>query len=151
MSIIDKLKETLANHIEASLSVQGFHWNIEGQDFNQFHDFFSDVYSGFYSEVDRLAEYVRIVSSGSEYVNSVVDITKTNKTLTTAIIVGDKPIDMCKELININNALLQNVSDLFESATKENEQGLANYCADRIDYHKKMNWKLISITKNTGK
>lgn len=151
MSIIDKLKETLANHIEASLGVQGFHWNIEGQDFNQFHDFFSDVYSGIYSEVDRLAEYVRIVSSGSEYVNSVVDITKTNKTLSISIIVGDKPVQMCKEIININNALLQNVSDLFDMASKENEQGLANYCADRIDYHKKLNWKLISITKNTGK
>ena len=145
--ITDSLKVILANHIEASLIAQGYHWNVEGKDFVQFHDFFSEVYSTYYSEIDRLAEYVRIVSAGTEYIVSTVDLVKVNKTIKADYIVGDEPVKMVKALTVVNDELIKNFKDLFKESTKADEQGVVNYCADRLDVLQKLNWKLRVLAK----
>ena len=81
--ITDQIKTTLANHIEASLVVQGYHWNVEGINFSEYHSLFGEIYSDYYAQVDTLAEYIRILSSSKEYVNASIDILKVNKTLKT--------------------------------------------------------------------
>lgn len=145
--IIDQLKTLLSDHIETALTVHGYHWNIEGPDFNQYHDFFGSIYDMYYAEVDRLAEYVRIVSASSEYVTATVDVVKTNKTVKTVPLVGNKPIEMVKEIVVLNDVLIAEFNKLFDAATKENEQGLANYCADKLDAYSKLKWKLKAIAK----
>jgi len=145
--ITDTLKVALANHIESALIVQGYHWNIEGADFEQFHSFFGKIYVEYFDQVDRIAEYIRIVSEAKEYVNASVDIVKTNKTVKSNLIVGSKPVEMVAEIIKLNSSLTDNLKDLFKQATEQNLEGLANYCADRIDVLNKLKWKLIAITK----
>lgn len=145
--ITDSLKVLLANHIEASLVVQGFHWNVEGQNFQQFHDFFGEVYEMYYSQVDNLAEYIRIVSVTTEYVNASVDVVASNKTITAKIVVGPQPVDMTKEIIKVNDTLLTGFKQLFDEANIAREDGLADYCAGQIDCLGKLKWKLIAITK----
>jgi len=145
--MIDELKVALANHIEAALTVQGYHWNVTGIDFNQYHSFFGEIYVEYFDQVDRLAEYIRIVSKAEEYVNASVDIVKINKTIKSKIIVGSKPKEMVAEILVLNNTLLENINSLFKLATEANEQGLADYCAGYIDVLKKLNWKLIAIVK----
>lgn len=145
--ITDTLRTLLANTIESSLIVQGYHWNVEGENFNEYHDFFSSIYSDYYSQVDPLAEYIRIVSDTKEYVNASVGVINTNKTVKAEIIVGNKALKMCDAIIVLNNQLIDNYNQLFTEASKENIQGLADYCAARLDVLKKLNWKLLSITK----
>jgi len=145
--MIDELKVALANHIEAALTVQGYNWNVTGIDFNQYHSFFGEIYVEYFDQVDRLAEYIRIVSKAEEYVNASVDIVKINKTIKSKIIVGSKPKEMVAEILVLNNTLLENINSLFKLATEANEQGLADYCAGYIDVLKKLNWKLIAIVK----
>ncbi len=145
--ITDQLKVTLANHIDAAFAVQGYHWNIEGEDFNQYHDFFGDIYDDYFAQVDRLAEYVRIMSQSTEYVNATSDVTKANRTVKTQVIVGAKPIEMTNAIIVLNDTLIDDLNKLFKSASDENEQGLADYCASRLDAMKKLNWKMRAITK----
>lgn len=145
--ITDTLKIALSNHIECSLIVQSYHWNIEGQDFNQYHNFFSKIYEDYYDQVDTLAEYIRIISDANEYINISVDVVKVNKTVKSDIIVGDKVVEMCEAIVILNNTLINNYQELFDEASKENIQGLADYCAARLDILNKLNWKLLSITK----
>lgn len=145
--ITDTLKIALANHIESALTVQSYHWCIEGPDFNQYHSFFGEIYVDYFDQVDRLAEYIRIVSNATEYVNVSVDVIKVNKTVKSKIIVGDKPIDMCRQIIILNEELLNDYKTLFKEATDTNLEGLADYCAGRIDCLSKLKWKLIAITK----
>lgn len=146
--ITDLLKIALANHIECAYTVHSFHWNIEGVDFTQYHALFGDIYSDYEDQVDILAEYIRIISSGSEYVNGALEVTLANKTISGELIVGAKPIEMVQSIINLNSELLSNYSSIFDEATKEDLQGLADYCASRIDKLSKTNWMLVSITKN---
>jgi DNA-binding ferritin-like protein len=145
--ITDKLKETLSNHIEASLVVLSYHWCVEGQDFVQYHDFFHEVYSEYWGSVDTLAEYVRIVSGGSDYATVGVDIVKANKTIVGDFIVGSKTKEMCIAITKMNDILIGDFQDLFDQASKENIQGLADYSASKLDTLNKLGWKLTSITK----
>lgn len=145
--ITEALKVLLCNHIESASIVQGYHWNVTGPDFVQYHDFFSEVYSEYYGQVDRLAEYVRIVSDGTEFINATADLVKLNKTVKADIIVGSEPIKMVNAIIVLNDGLIAGFKDLITQATKESEHGLANYCADRLDSLRKLNWKFRAITK----
>lgn len=145
--IIDELKVALANHIEAALTVQSYHWCVEGIDFSQYHSFFGEIYVEYFDQVDRLAEYVRIISKGEEYVNASVDVVKLNKTIKSNIVVGSKPKQMVSEIIVLNDVLTGNISFLFKLATEADEQGLADYCAGYLDSLAKLRWKLVAITK----
>lgn len=145
--IIDELKVALANHIESALTVQGYHWNVESIDFVQYHAFFGEIYVDYFDQVDILAEYIRIVSKAEEYVNASVDVVKANKTVKSKIIVGSKVKEMVAATIVLNDALLENMYTLFNEADEANEQGLADYCAARIDALKKLNWKLLTVAK----
>ena len=145
--MIDELKVALANHIEAALTVQSYHWNVTGIDFNQYHSFFGEIYVEYFDQVDRLAEYIRIVSKAEEYVNASVEIVNINKTIKSKIIVGSKPKEMVSEVITLNDTLTENISSIFKLANSSNEQGLADYCAGYLDSLAKLRWKLIAITK----
>ena len=145
--MIDELKVALANHIESALTVQGYHWNIEGIDFNQYHSFFGEIYVEYFDQVDTLAEYVRIISKAEEYVNASVDVVKANKTVKSNVVTGSKPKEMVKEILVLNDVLLANVSTLFKLATTAGEQGLANYCAGQMDVYEKLRWKLLTVAK----
>ena len=145
--IIDELKVALANHIEAALTVQSYHWNVEGLDFSQYHSFFGEVYVEYFDQVDRLAEYIRIISKAEEYVNASVDVVKLNKTVKSNVVVGSKPKQMIAEIIVLNDVLTENIDSLFKLATEANEQGLADYCAGYLDSLAKLRWKLVAITK----
>jgi starvation-inducible DNA-binding protein len=130
--MIDELKVALANHIESALIVWGYHWNVEGIDFNQYHSFFGEIYSEYFDQVDTLAEYVRIISKAEEYVNASVDVVKANKTVKSNVIVGSKPKEMCAAILVLNSVLLEDLTILFKLATTAGEQGLANYCAGQM-------------------
>lgn len=39
--------------------VQGFHWNVEGENFFQLHTFFEEVYTTLFEAIDELAERLR--------------------------------------------------------------------------------------------
>jgi len=57
--LTDQLKILLASQFAYYLKAQYFHWNVEGSDFAQLHEFFSDIYEDAYSAVDPIAEYIR--------------------------------------------------------------------------------------------
>lgn len=145
--ITDQIKTTLANHIEASLVVQGYHWNVEGINFSEYHSLFGEIYSDYYAQVDTLAEYIRILSSSKEYVNASIDILKVNKTLNTKPIVGDSISDYLNAIIDINDALYTDIIGIYDAAETAKEYGVSNYCADRLDAMNKLNWKLMSALK----
>ena len=53
------LKIVMANTYAMYFKAHGFHWNVEGKDFSQFHDFFSGIYQELFAAVDTIAEEIR--------------------------------------------------------------------------------------------
>ena len=57
--LIAALRLALGNTFFMYYKTQAYHWNVEGMFFNQYHDFFGDIYAEVYGAVDPTAENLR--------------------------------------------------------------------------------------------
>ena len=140
----DNLKVLLASTNSLSIKAQNFHWNVEGDNFPQYHEFFGNFYEEVYGSVDRIAEYIRTLDSYapgslSRYAELTIieDQTKI-----------PRPNLMFAELLSDNGKMIDLLNGCFGSAEEENKQGIANFIAERLDAHEKHGWMLRSILKN---
>lgn len=136
--LADNLKVILASTFSYYLKAQGFHWNVESRNFSQDHEFFGEIYTDAYSAIDPLAEYIRTLSeyapaSLSRYteLTKIEDQTKIPKSEL-----------MIKELIVDTQTLIDLITEAFDIATEDKQQGIANFLADRLTSHGKYLWQL---------
>ena len=120
-----------------------FHFNVEGPDFPQYHAFLGDFYSEIYETVDKIGEYIRTLDS---YTPSTLS------RLVELSVIQEQPLIpraelMMAELYQDNAVMLELLNRIFASCETENEQGIANFIAERIDAHGKHGWMLRSILK----
>jgi DNA-binding ferritin-like protein len=144
--IIDTLKISLANHVECWLTVQGYHWNVTGEQFPMFHKMFGEVYEFYLDQVDPIGEHIRKITENAEFVNPAMDVLQKNKTISGELVVGD-PIEMCKEILKLNNLMLTEYRKISEEALKEDLIELADYAAGITNQLKGLNWAILSITR----
>ena len=142
--LADNLKVLLASINALSIKAQNFHWNVEGDNFPQYHEFFGNFYEEVYGSVDRTAEYIRTLDSYapgslSRYaeLSVIQDQTKI-----------PRPQLMFAELFEDNGKMIELLNACFVSASEENKQGIANFIAERLDAHEKHQWMIRSILKN---
>lgn len=136
-------KIALANTFILYFKAHSFHWNVEGKDFVQYHQFLGDFYEEVYGAVDTLAEEIRALGDYAPRSLDEMYKFKTIEDQNNAI----TAVDMMANLANANAATLESLNKLFGMLTSANEQGFANFVADRIDAHKKHAWMLRSILK----
>jgi starvation-inducible DNA-binding protein len=143
--LADSLKILLATEYAFSLKAQLFHWNVEGPDFAQLHEFFGNLYEEVYNNsIDKTAEYIRALGDyapGSYERFSELTIIKGQIKIPRARL-------MIEELLANNNQLLDLLNETFATAEQENQQGIANFIAERIDAHQKHGWMLRSFLKD---
>ena len=140
----DNLKVLLASVNSLSIKVQYFHWNEEGDNFPQYHDFFGNLYEEVNSSVDKIAEYIRTLDTfapGS--LSRYAELTIIEDQLKVP-----RPNLMFAELLSDNGKMIDLFNICFKSAEEENKQGIANFIAERLDAHEKHSWMLRSILKN---
>lgn len=137
------MKKVLADSFAFYLKAQNFHWNVEGVNFPQYHEFFGNLYQEVYGSVDATAEQIRALDSYAPgsftrflELTDIEDIT----TIPTSM-------EMVSILTTDNQKVLETLNMAFKVAESLDEQGLADYIAGRIDSHKKHAWMLRSITK----
>lgn len=145
--LVASLKLVLGNTFIMYFKAHSHHWNVEGIHFSQFHDFFGDIYEDVYGAVDPFAEELRKLD-----VYAPVSLMELYgyKTITEDSAKPETCVDMCVSLLQANTQLLQSLSALFDEATLQKQQGLANFVADRMDKHKKFEWQLHASIKNLG-
>jgi starvation-inducible DNA-binding protein len=138
-SLPEKLARLLGDSVTASLVAQGYHWNVKGINFSQFHDFFQDIYEDFNSAIDPLAENIKKLGAEAPYnINDLAALSDIQKLDTS--VQGDE--NMVSSLLAVNLVLLNNTKDAFNLANECNEQGIADFLAGRIDMHQKWDWQL---------
>jgi starvation-inducible DNA-binding protein len=142
--LVASLKTVMANTFVMYFKTQGFHWNVEGIHFSQYHEFFKELYEDLYGAVDPLAENIRKL--GEYAPKSLADMYKSS-TLIESDTVGTDVKEMLNSLLTDNTEVLSSLNGAFTLANTANEQGLANFIAERIDQHKKHEWQLKSSLK----
>lgn len=143
MSLNNSLKTLLADTVTMYFVAQGFHWNVEGEDFYQYHELFQEVYEDVYSAIDPIAEDVRKLGEYAPYTLSKFTDLRTVEPKD----VRPNAKAMAKELIRINDALIESIGKAFKDAEKAGEQGIMDFLAGRDDMHKKWRWMLTASTK----
>ncbi len=138
-------KVVLANTFVMYFKAHSYHWNVEGKNFTQYHSFFGDLYGEVYGSLDTTAEEIRALNDYAPI--SLSDLYK-YKTIEEDTMKPEYPSQMIANLLSANNQVILSLNKLFELASTENNQGLANYVADRLDKHAKHGWMLRSFMKS---
>lgn len=143
--LADDLKVLLATQYAFVIKAQYFHWNVEGPDFSQLHEFFGEIYEEVYdNSIDQTAEYVRILDS---YTPGSFE-----RFLDLSLISGQLKVPrarlMIEELLTDSQTVIDHLNLCFGSAEAENQQGIADFVAGRIDAMGKHRWMLRSFLKD---
>lgn len=142
--LITSLRVTLANTFEMYLKAHGHHWNVEGIQFHQFHDFFGELYESLHNAVDPIAEEIRKLEGTAPYGLNMLSQFKTVKD---SAIFGTNLRDMLLDLQNANNECIDSLNESFKLAEQENLEGLMNFLAGRLEEHNKHAWMLRASLK----
>ena len=143
--LTDDLKVLLASEYAYVIKAQFFHWNVEGPDFAQLHEFFGDIYEEVYdNSIDQTAEFIRILDDyapGSfERFSELSQIPGQTKVPRARL--------MITELLADTQTLIDLLNQTFATAEAENQQGIMDFLASRIDAMGKHRWMLKSFLKD---
>ena len=141
------IKVLLANATVMYYKAHQFHWNIEGAEFTQYHEFFGDLYTDVYNSVDPIAELLRKLDDYAPVSLDELFKFKTLKEETTRV---EKLADIFTSLIAANQEVLDSLNKVFTIANTNKQQGVCNFIADRIDTHQKHAWFLRASAKKVG-
>lgn len=144
--LIEDLKKIFASNYAFYLKAQYYHWNVEGPDFPQYHEFFGKIYEEVGSSIDKMAEHIRALDAyapGS--FKRLIDLSDIEGDDT--IVSG---IEMAKRLLADNDKMTPMLISAMKKAENVDRYGTANFLQDRIEAHRLHAWMLRSITKRVG-
>lgn len=141
--IIKVMKLLLTYNFHLYYKAHAIHWNVEGFNFPQYHNFFGEKYEELHAIIDRIAEYVRILGE------------KAPSTLEHLLISGpkdsmseDDSIEaMISSFSNDNETIIKLLRQSITVANHCDEPAIENFLQERLDYHQKLAWMLRSIKK----
>lgn len=145
-ALIEPLKAYQANSVVFANTAHGFHWNVEGPLFSEFHEFFGEIYENVNDSIDTIAEWMRVFDVQAPY--TLQDFMN-NQNFGENRLSTNSPITMVKSLLIMNDKMINDITAMFDVATEEKEQGLANFLADRQTIHQKWGWFMKSILRPT--
>lgn len=141
--LADQLKITQADAFVLYLKAHFYHWNIEGPNFPQYHEFLSDFYQDVFASVDSIAELIRTLDV---YAPGTLSRLQSLTNIEESEVIPDA-MTMVKNILAQNNVMLETLKKGYDMAEEEKQFGISNFLQDRIQAHEKHGWMLRSITK----
>lgn len=142
--LANQLRDLLADTVQYRFLAHGSHWNVQGVNFQQFHELFGEIYADLEGSIDPLAENIRKLNFTapiqlSDYLESSEEVGEQAPTLSV------DPVQLAMTLYKANEDTLECVVKAIMLATQINEQGIVNFLADRQDMLSKWQWQLRSV------
>jgi starvation-inducible DNA-binding protein len=137
----EELTELLADIVSFYFRAHGAHWNVTGTDFAEYHALFNEIYEDVYGSIDPLAENLRKLGIKAPFTLPqfialrTLDDSSTNS--------SDARV-LATDLLAANDAIVNGIAEAFDSAQEANQQGIANFLADRLDKHQFWKWQLTA-------
>lgn len=142
-TLIERLKILLATNFAFYLKLHFFHWNVEGPNFPQYHEFFGDLYNEVWAANDSIAEHIRSIKGyapGS--LNRYLDLSLIKDQID--VVPADQMVSIA---LQDNDKVIEALTLAYREAENSAEIGLSNFLQDRIDIHKKHGWMLRATSK----
>ena len=136
--LLAQLRMLLADNIALKFKAHGYHWNVESDDFKQFHDFFGDIYKDYDGATDEYAEWLRMMKAYAPYrLADFFDMA----TVSEPTLVGD-PEPMLEDLYLSIEKHIEDLVVASDLANAAKQYGLANFFADRQTASQKFCWQI---------
>jgi len=141
--LIQQLKVILGTNFALYLKSHGFHWNIEGANFPQYHDFLNGFYNEVWNQTDDIAEHIRRLDTyapGSlERMLELADLEESQNI--------PMALAMMTELKRDNDRFIIHLRAGIVAAEQADEPAIGNFLQDLLGAHQKKAWMLRSIIK----
>lgn len=141
--LIELMKRLLADVFAFRLKGQYYHWNVEGPDFKQYHDLFSDVYTAADGDVDNVAEHIRaldVYAPGS--LKRFMELTSITDEDTIPA-----ALEMVNRLYQDNQKIIASAKAAHAVAEELGQYGIINFLEGLIDAYEKQAWMLRATIK----
>ena len=141
--LIQQLKVILGTNFALYLKSHNYHWNIEGSNFPQYHDFLNTFYTEVFAQTDSIAEHIRYLNSYapgsfSRFLElSAVDEATTVPDANTMFIT----------LKDDNEKYIMQLRAGIVLAEQADEPAVSNFLQELLGAHQKKAWMLRSIVK----
>ena len=141
--LIEQLKVILGTNFALYLKSHNYHWNIEGSNFPQYHDFLNTFYTEVFAQTDLIAEHIRYLDSYapgsfSRFLElSAVDEATTVSDANTMFIT----------LKDDNEKYIMQLRAGIVLAEQADEPAVSNFLQELLGAHQKKAWMLRSIVK----
>jgi starvation-inducible DNA-binding protein len=141
--LIEQMKTILGTTFGLYFKAHSYHWNVEGPDFAQYHNFLGDFYTGIFANVDPIAEHIRSLDSYAPVsLSRMLELSDIEETDTVP-----SALTMLSNLKNDNERYMMHLRAGIVAAEAANEPAVGNFLQDILDQHQKHGWMLRSFTK----
>jgi starvation-inducible DNA-binding protein len=141
--LIQQLKVILGTNFALYLKSHNYHWNIEGANFPQYHDFLNGFYNDVFAQTDLIAEHIRYLDSytpGSmERFLELADIEEATNVPDAMSMLRTLKMDNDRYIIHLRAGIV--------AADNADEPAVSNFLQDILGAHQKKAWMLRSIVK----
>ena len=62
-TLVEMMRKVLADTFAMYLKAHNYHWNVEGPNFPQYHEFFGNLYEELHGAIDPIAEQIRALDA----------------------------------------------------------------------------------------
>jgi starvation-inducible DNA-binding protein len=141
--LIQQLKVILGTNFGLYLKSHNYHWNIEGSNFPQYHDFLNTFYTEVFAQTDPIAEHIRYLDSyapGS--FSRFLELSAVEEATT----VPDAHT-MFITLNGDNDKYIMQLRAGIVLAEEAGEPAVSNFLQELLGAHQKKAWMLRSIIK----
>ena len=138
--LIDAMKRYFATHFQYYTKAHGFHVNVVGSDFTEFHQLFGEVYEDAQENIDVIAEQIRAIEGIAPFALKRIQELGRIKDASEA----PEAMKMVEELLADSQIVCDHLEECHDIATEYKKYGLINFLEGRLDAHAKLMWKLRS-------
>ena len=141
--LINSLQKVLADTFAMYYKAHASHWNVEGPNFPQYHDFFADIYNELWTSVDEIAEKIRQL--GGYTPSSLAELMYNSMVSENSGTMSAE--EYISKLLDANNLVLASLLMSYKEAEAATEIGVSNFIQDRVMAHQKHGWMLKATLK----
>ena len=141
--LVECMKRLFATNYQYYVKAHGFHVNVVGPDFVQYHQLFSEVYEFADDASDSIPEQIRVLEAIAPFsLKRIMELgsIEDGKERPTALV-------MVSELLADSQTVMDHYEECHDIAVEEKCYGLINFIEGQMDMLGKIMWKLRSTTE----
>ena len=134
------MKRLFATNYQYYVKAHGFHVNVVGPDFSQYHALFSEVYEHADDATDTIGEHIRVLEGIAPFsLKRIMELGRIKDS-------QERPeaLRMVRDLLADSQIVMDHYEEVHDMAVEEKCYGLINFIEGQMDDLGKIMWKLRS-------